>query len=380
MATYGDLDPNAMPDIYHKEYVEPVSGQGLISSLFAGPATPTNKVVPNEITLGRTLAPTGVSISAEEPVDLNTGDILSQITDPTARSDIGDKGVIGADAFEDPNAMNPFASRFNLPAGDLKADMSAPDPKNFTQNISDAVNRVVPEGIIKTDPTKAPIKNIIDTAGGAVDYLSDLLARGVGGAIKAGRQFVTDPGKELDAKQKLTDDEVRRIVDAQSGNITDFDYGGTAGDMFRSAANVINPGVANIANLGRETYGTIEDIVNDFRNRNIDYAGIPTQPASPVVDATDATNPVSPNMSTGPSMNLNQTTVANPNAIPILPDQAPGEGRAGTDSIIQSLGLLEMSEADRAARIAVLPESIRDAVIDRIDDMMQSASVGDDIY
>ena len=357
MATYGDLDPNAMPDMYHKEYVEPVSGQGLISSLFAGPATPTNKVVPNEITLGRTLAPTGVSISAEEPVDLNTGDILSQIT---AQSDIGDKGVIGADVFEDPNAMKPFAGRFDAPAN----------------NYVPIDTGTILSGIIKDDPTKSPLANIVNTGGGIVDSGIDALIKGIGGGIKGVKTFITPPGSELEESKKRTNDAVKSMVDAQSGNITDFDYGGTARDILRSAGNVVTP----VANLGREAYGTIEDIVDDFRNRNIDYAGIPTQPASPVVDATDATNPVSPNMSTGPSMRLNEMTVANPGAIPILPDQAPGEGRAGTDSIINSLGLLEMSEAERSARIARLPEDIRDAVLQRVTDMMQSASVGDNIY
>jgi hypothetical protein len=378
--------------MYNKEYVEPVSGQGLISSLFAGPATPINQVVPNEITLGRTMGdPSNIFPSGQD--SSSADDILSQITaqsnkgvedssnmpsNPLIQGKLAPKAipVSSPDVSTNTVAISPN-QRFS--AEELSTNMSAPDPKNFTQNISDAVNRVVPEGIIKTDPTKAPIKNIINTAGGAVDYLSDLLARGVGGAIKAGRQFVTDPGKELDAKQELTDDEVRRIVDAQSGNITDFDYGGTARDMLRNTANAVTPVAANIANLGREAYGTIEDMADDFRNRDIDYAGMPAQPASPTVDATDATNPVSPNMSTGPSMRLNEMTVKNPDAIPILPGQEPGGGRSGADSIIQSLGLLEMSEAQRAERIARLPEDTRDAVLQRVTDMMQSASVGDDI-
>ena len=184
MATYGDLDPNAMPDMYHKEYVEPVSGQGLISSLFAGPATPTNKVVPNEITLGRTLAPTGISISAREPVDLNTGDILSQIT---AQSDIGDKGVIGADVFEDPNAMNPFANRFNL--------------RNRGSKI-----------LGMSDPNLSPAAKAINVIPQTADYLFDAGANLLGKGAQ-GINYLLSPqsGTGREDRDKQIDDAVKTI-------------------------------------------------------------------------------------------------------------------------------------------------------------------------
>jgi hypothetical protein len=381
MATYGDLDPNAMPDMYHKEYVEPVSGQGLISSLFAGPATPTNKVVPNEITLGRTLAPTGISISAREPVDLNTGDILSQIT---AQSDIGDKGVIGADVFEDPNAMNPFANRFNLPAGDLKADMSAPDPVDTGTSLSNLRNRGS-EILGMSDPNLSPAAKAINVIPQTADYLFDAGANLLGKGAQ-GINYLLSPqsGTGREDRDKQIDDAVKTIQNLTEGKVIGGEQSEEGKTLGKNLQDIFNQatdrGLPRVKEIGSQAYQTIEDMVNDFRNRNIDFAGIPTQPASPVVDATDATNPVSPNMSTGPSMRLNEMTVANPGAIPILPDQAPGEGRAGTDSIINSLGLLEMSEAERSARIARLPEDIRDAVSERITDMMQSASVGDDIY
>jgi len=369
MATYGDLDPNAMPDMYNKEYVEPVSGQGLISSLFAGSPTKvdnTNQVMAN---MGsQKPLKTGVSIFPESyPTDVDSK-ILAQITDPIARSDIGDKDVIGADSFEDPNAMKPFGNRFDTPAGDLKADMSAPDPKNFTQNISDAVNKVVPEGmqnLLGTPEeiaTRSPFDRTVNVVGkigkGIGDAGIDVLTE----AEKALEYFFGAPGDERDAEIKSTGD----IGEEMKGRYS-----------------------SDLAGAGKNVYREIEEILSNIdtsvptsnsSDRNL--SGVfssPSSVAEAIDTSTDATNPNSPNMSTGPSMRLNEMTVKNPDAIPILPGQEPGGGRSGADSIIQSLGLLEMSEADRAARIARLPEGTRDAVLQRVTDMMQSASVGDNI-
>jgi hypothetical protein len=351
MATYGDLDPNAMPDMYHKEYVEPVSGQGLISSLFAGPATPTNKVVPNDLRSGKTLVPTGISISAGEPVDLNTDDILSQIT---AQSDIGDKGVIGADVFEDPNAMNPFENRFDPRAEDLQADIQRED-LTLRYPLSNKIkeNQEEPTTPSWRPNPPPPVNNswpYHENLGGSLSGVDKTNPNSIGNLLQ---QFGSGVKEHIitPARDKILEN-IQRLVNNQSMPTQD--------------------------NSSTSSYPSNFSDANEPNSPNMGYGPSFDQVAPVGID--EVVNPDSPNMSTGPSMNLNEMTVSNPNAISILPGQEPGGGRAGTDSIIQSLGLLEMSEAQRAERIAALPEHIRDAVIERVTNIMQSASIGDDIY
>lgn len=70
-----------------------------------------------------------------------------------------------------------------------------------------------------------------------------------------------------------------------------------------------------------------------------------------------------------------------PEGVTTVGDIGEGSGTSGIDSIIEILGLLEMSEAQRAGELNSrgLPDSIIQQVLTRVDEIIGSSSIGDNI-
>ena len=408
--TYGDLDPNAMPDMYHKEVPSalstevPLDAQGnkinplgrsmdnTLRGLFAGslPQAPVDPVMTN---MGsRATQPNNIFPTLEDSQGTN---ILSQLEDNFPEgypNDVPATATVERAVFPR-DRQDVLVDQDNPNLGVSTQRRSAEDP-NITggspwyigtegsnmQTIANAVKNVTDTTKRRfTDPTKAPYERLMDAAGAGADWLIDQIPALSGELLKGWKWFTNVPGQKTNQIYANIDEETDRMQREHTGDISQYPYGKTARKLIGKGSQAIRQGKQ-----------TLQDAIRDRAASSQIRHSSQVPPRMPFDRSLeiDANDPNSPNMGYGPSFderdpiaeNIKETTDPNSDVITIEPEDAPMGERSPIDNIINTLGLLEMSEAQRAGRIAALPNHIRDAVLQRVTNIMQSADIGDDIY
>ena len=148
-------------------------------------------------------------------------------------------GAIGADVFEDPNALDPFGDRFDQPTANSPVKKVAPQ----TADIATAVKEPPAEA---TEPVTQPVdtsgqagfEKVLNLAGGGADWVRDLLMGGVRDVDIGLHEFFKRPTPENLARIQQLEDRKKLLRDESVGDIGtqlyDQDWSATLDDILNA--------------------------------------------------------------------------------------------------------------------------------------------------
>jgi len=285
------------------------------------------------------------------------------------------------------------------PQPTVATDTPKPQPSVSTTPVSPTPGRVVEPPVGQTSGAE----RALNVGGRVVDEVLDEFGNVVNRGVNWADEFINRPGPEQTSRIADRNAAIQAYNDQYSGNIGTAlfnelqrrgGWAGVAGDVAGAAGDYLGKGRDYLIDLfdpDRGKAATATTTATPAAPTTPTPPVAPVQPdiLSPGQQDFDRPSPVTSTReptafgpggnSLGPARRFPQVPQAIEGGTTVEVPESGAFGETGIDAIIDQLGMLEMSDIQRLNAMKGMPLEIKEQIINRVEEMLESANIGDDI-